>query len=123
MARSLAALLLKFSVDTDQRLKRLLGRKLTSPLYYKASKMEDIMVGKYKVITLCGSTKFKDEFLKAQKQLTLEVGSGNVQIVQIWLSPLLDLANRAESSGVKIGIENCPMYGFYWNSLLTQLNN
>lgn len=26
----------------------------------------------YKVITLCGSTKFKDEFMKAQKQLTLE---------------------------------------------------
>lgn len=35
------------------------------------------MVGKYKVITLCGSTKFKDEFLKVQKQLTLE---GNIVI-------------------------------------------
>lgn len=33
------------------------------------------MVGKYKVITLCGSTRFKDEFLYAQKQLTLE---GNI---------------------------------------------
>ena len=30
------------------------------------------MVGKYKVITLCGSTKFKDEFYKAQKELTLK---------------------------------------------------
>ena len=30
------------------------------------------MVGKYKVITLCGSTKFKDEFYEAQKKLTLE---------------------------------------------------
>ena len=30
------------------------------------------MVGKYKVITLCGSTRFKDEFLKVQKQLTLK---------------------------------------------------
>ena len=30
------------------------------------------MVGKYKVITLCGSTRFKDEFLEAQKRLTLE---------------------------------------------------
>ena len=30
------------------------------------------MVGKYKVITLCGSTKFKDEFLREQKRLTLE---------------------------------------------------
>lgn len=30
------------------------------------------MVGKYKVVTLCGSTRFKDEFLSAQKRLTLE---------------------------------------------------
>ncbi len=35
------------------------------------------MVGKYKVITLCGSTKFKDAFLQAQKRLTLE---GNIVI-------------------------------------------
>ena len=35
------------------------------------------MVGKYKVITLCGSTRFKDAFLKAQKKLTLE---GNIVI-------------------------------------------
>ena len=30
------------------------------------------MVGKYKVVTLCGSTKFKDEFMRAQKELTLK---------------------------------------------------
>ena len=30
------------------------------------------MVGNYKVITLCGSTKFKDAFMKAQKELTLQ---------------------------------------------------
>ena len=35
------------------------------------------MTGKYKVITLCGSTRFKDEFLQAQKRLTLE---GNIVI-------------------------------------------
>lgn len=35
------------------------------------------MVGKYKVITLCGSTRFKDAFLEAQKRLTLE---GNIVI-------------------------------------------
>ena len=35
------------------------------------------MVGMYKVITLCGSTKFKEEFLQAQKKLTLE---GNIVI-------------------------------------------
>ena len=31
------------------------------------------MVGKYKVITLCGSTKNKEQYLEAQKRLTLEV--------------------------------------------------
>ena len=35
------------------------------------------MVGKYKVITLCGSTRFKDEFMEAQKRLTLD---GNIVI-------------------------------------------
>lgn len=30
------------------------------------------MVGKYKVVTLCGSTRFKEEFINTQKQLTLE---------------------------------------------------
>lgn len=35
------------------------------------------MVGKYKVITLCGSTRFRDAFLEAQKRLTLE---GNIVI-------------------------------------------
>lgn len=35
------------------------------------------MVGKYKVITLCGSTRFKDEFLREQKRLSLE---GNIVI-------------------------------------------
>jgi hypothetical protein len=35
------------------------------------------MQGKYKVVTLCGSTRFKDEFLEVQKRLTLE---GNIVI-------------------------------------------
>lgn len=35
------------------------------------------MVGKYKVVTLCSSTKFKDEFVKIQKELTL---AGNIVI-------------------------------------------
>ena len=30
------------------------------------------MQGRYKVITLCGSTKFKEEFITVQKRLTLE---------------------------------------------------
>ena len=35
------------------------------------------MTGKYKIVTLCGSTRFKDEFLAEQKRLTLE---GNLVI-------------------------------------------
>ena len=35
------------------------------------------MIGNYSVITLCGSTRFKDQFLEAQKRLTLE---GNIVI-------------------------------------------
>ena len=35
------------------------------------------MVGNYKVITLCGSTRFKYDFMKVQKELTLK---GNIVI-------------------------------------------
>ena len=35
------------------------------------------MVRNYKVVTLCGSTRFKDQFMEAQKRLTLE---GNIVI-------------------------------------------
>jgi len=35
------------------------------------------MIDKFKIITLCGSTKFKDEFMAQQKRLTLE---GNIVI-------------------------------------------
>ena len=35
------------------------------------------MVGNYKVITLCGSTRFKDEFMEINKKLTL---AGNIVI-------------------------------------------
>jgi hypothetical protein len=35
------------------------------------------VIGNYKIITLCGSTKFKDEFIAEQKRLTLE---GNIII-------------------------------------------
>lgn len=35
------------------------------------------MIKNYKIITLCGSTKFKDEFMQVQKDLTLK---GNIVI-------------------------------------------
>ena len=30
------------------------------------------MVGNYKVVTLCGSTRLKDDFMRVQKELTLQ---------------------------------------------------
>lgn len=30
------------------------------------------MIGKYEIVTLCGSTRFKEEFMEAQKELTLQ---------------------------------------------------
>lgn len=30
------------------------------------------MIQKYKVVTLCGSTRFKEKFIEAQKRITLE---------------------------------------------------
>ena len=35
------------------------------------------MIANYRIITLCGSTRFKDEFMETQKRLTLE---GNIVI-------------------------------------------
>ena len=35
------------------------------------------MIQNYKIVTLCGSTRFKDQFQKVQKRLTLE---GNIVI-------------------------------------------
>ena len=30
------------------------------------------MIGNYKIVTLCGSTRFKEQFMQAQKELTLQ---------------------------------------------------
>ena len=64
------------------------------------------MVGKYKVITLCGSTRFKDAFMETQKRLTLE---GNIVISvglfghsgddEVWTDgtkEMLDVMHRAK---------------------------
>jgi hypothetical protein len=58
------------------------------------------MSKKYRIITLCGSTKFKDEFLEEQKRLTLEgnivisVGlfghSGDSEVWEANIKPMLD---------------------------------
>ena len=38
----------------------------------KQSKASTRMIQNYKIVTLCGSTRFKEQFLEAQKRLTLE---------------------------------------------------
>ena len=58
------------------------------------------MIGRYKIITLCGSTRFKDQCLEAQKRLTLEgnivicVGlfghSGDEEVWAPWTKEMLD---------------------------------
>ena len=59
-------------------LKKLIRQnKKKTQLSAVSSEWRNGMVGKYKVITLCGSTRFKDAFLEAQKRLTLE---GNIVI-------------------------------------------
>lgn len=45
------------------------------------------MVGKYNVVTLCGSTRFKNEFIEAQKRLTLE---GNI-VISVGLCAILEI--------------------------------
>jgi len=46
-----------------------LGRIVDELKFYSIK--GEYMVGKFKVITLCGSTKFKEEFIRVQKELTL----------------------------------------------------
>ena len=36
------------------------------------SKSSEAMIQNYKVITLCGSTRFKEQFMETQKRLTLD---------------------------------------------------
>lgn len=44
----------------------------TKVAIFANSNIVNNMVGRYKVVTLCGSTKFKEQFIEAQKRLTLE---------------------------------------------------
>ena len=62
-----------YGMKTEQIAREINERKL----FIRKGNIPVDMVGKYKVITLCGSTRFKDQFLEAQKRLTLE---GNIVI-------------------------------------------
>jgi hypothetical protein len=64
------------------------------------------MINNFKVITLCGSTKFKKEYLEVQKKLTLEgnivisVGlfghSGDNEVWDEGTKEMLDLMHKAK---------------------------
>ena len=56
------------------------------------------MVGKYKVITLCGSIRFKDAFMEAQKRLTL---AGNI-VISVGLFDIPAITASGEGNTTKI---------------------
>ncbi len=70
------------------------------------------MIDGFKVITLCGSTRFKDEFLEAQKQLTLE---GNIVISvglfghsgddEVWTDGRKDMLDRMHLAKIDMADE------------------
>ena len=70
------------------------------------------MINGFKVITLCGSTRFKDEFLEAQKQLTLE---GNIVISVglfghsgddvVWTEGVKDMLDRQHLAKIDLADE------------------
>lgn len=70
------------------------------------------MVNEFKVITLCGSTRFKDEFLEAQKRLTLE---GNIVISVglfghsgddvVWTDGVKDMLDRQHLAKIDLADE------------------
>lgn len=70
------------------------------------------MINGFKVITLCGSTRFKDEFLEAQKRLTLE---GNIVISvglfghsgddEVWTEGVKDVLDRQHLAKIDLADE------------------
>ena len=70
------------------------------------------MVNEFKVITLCGSTRFKEAFLRVQKQLTLE---GNIVISvgmfghsgdeEAWKPGVKDMLDRMHLSKIDMADE------------------
>ena len=71
-----------------------------------------VMVNEFKVITLCGSTRFKDAFLEAQKRLTLE---GNIVVSvglfghsgdeEVWKPGIKDMLDRMHLSKIDMADE------------------
>ena len=70
------------------------------------------MINEFKVITLCGSTRFKDAFLKEQKRLTLE---GNIVVSvglfghsgdeEVWKPGIKEMLDRMHLSKIDMADE------------------
>jgi hypothetical protein len=88
------------------------------------------MVGKYKVITLCGSTKFKDEFIEVQKRLSLE---GNIVIsvglfghsgdVEVWADGVKEMLDDMHKRKIDMadGIYVINVGGYIGNSTRSEI--
>lgn len=61
----------------SNNIERILQDDILEQLKVMKNRRNFKMISQYKVITLCGSTKFKNEFFQEQKRLTLE---GNIVI-------------------------------------------
>ena len=91
-------------------IRSLVQNKIVSLLHLKQLSMH--MVNGFKVITLCGSTRFKDEFLEAQKRLTIE---GNIVISvglfghsgddEVWTEGVKDMLDREHLAKIDLADE------------------
>ena len=90
-------------------IRSIVQNKVVSLLYLKEIKN---MINGFKVITLCGSTRFKEEFLEAQKRLTLE---GNIVISVglfghsgddvVWTESVKDMLDRQHLAKIDLADE------------------
>ena len=91
-------------------IRSLVQNKIVSLLHLK--QLSTHMVNGFKIITLCGSTRFKDEFLEAQKRLTLE---GNIVISvglfghsgddEVWTEGVKDMLDRQHLAKIDLADE------------------
>jgi len=91
-------------------IRSLVQNKIVSLLHLK--QLSEHMINGFKIITLCGSTRFKDEFLEAQKRLTLE---GNIVISVglfghsgddlVWTEGVKDMLDRQHLAKIDLADE------------------
>ena len=91
-------------------IRSLVQNKIVSLLHLK--QLSRHMINGFNIITLCGSTRFKDEFLEAQKRLTLE---GNIVISvglfghsgddEVWTEGVKDMLDRQHLAKIDLADE------------------